>query len=496
MMSIREERHLRLPRSACCCRGPLLFLPVVVLSACGQGEPTTGDGHKAPKTPGRSAVSNTAETGVSQEPSSPAASVTAAERKQQPNEVSPLKAEFARAVEEIKREQMSIEPWPARSYIDYWGLSGPAARLARIAEKDAQAVDFLYNRAHQKGDPVAKQLAMITLANIGSEQWAETLFDSLVTAPNQLHWGALMITSYLPREQARAMLEQRLEQLPGLKNWSWGNIPHVAHLAAVLGDAGTLEKLKALRQRLNEHSNFHAQIAWALNYPIRELELRLALPEEQQVRRRQNELLLWQTLNQTGIPNLVRIPSYEFIPQRLMHRGLTIDADFLLEQLENFPEELVTETTRHLQVRMAVALLASQHDSQLIVQHFGPLTKEPHPEAVRKQARRVLLQAQLPAAARILEELLSPDAEAQSNRDIADWLWRHGDRDSLNLLERLARDDRYSAGDREKFRQAAMQLRRRLDRWRQGAQNLHRSPFVARRSANSPTSHFLPITYS
>jgi hypothetical protein len=390
--------------------------------------------------------------------------VMAEERKQQPNEVSPLKAEFTRTVEEIKREQMLIEPSYARTYIDYWGLSAPAARLARIAEKDDQAVDFLVDQTQQKNGRVAIQLALITLANSGNEQWVETHFDSLVTAPNQLHWGALLLISYLPREQAQAMLEQRLEQLPGLKNWSWGNIPPVAHLAAVLGDASTLEKLKALRQRLKEHSVFYTNTARALNYPIHMLELRLALPEEQQARRQRNELLFWQALNQIVIPNRIVDPRYQLVPQRLAHRGLTIDADFLLEQLENSPEGFVTRTTidSESDLRMAVALLVSQHGPQLIVRHFDPLTKEPHPEAVRKQARRVLFELSTSPVLRVVEGRLTPEAGNGVNREIAHFLSEQGDWISFDRLNRLASDERFSADDREHFRQAAMQLRTRL----------------------------------
>lgn len=214
--------------------------------------------------------------------------------------------------------------------MDYREMLTEAASLAKDAGPDAALflkteVEDLVDKPDRGigGVPGRYRLTILTLAKLESDDSLDILRNFLYREKTGL--STIIVISYLPRDQAKKLLEQVLQNPDRISESAV--LESAVSLLAVIGDEQSKKVLRSLagsEKRLTP--NF-------LTKQLNTMQNRLAINSEKQRSERTNhELLYWQT--QHDQINYRTIRARYFVAARRLHeRKLILPVDLLLSKL-------------------------------------------------------------------------------------------------------------------------------------------------------------------
>ena len=287
-------------------------------------------------------------------------------------------------------------------------------------------------------NPAERKIAMLGLAKLATTDTSakDALNELIYTRQYQIRWDALTAITYLPQEDALLMTKTLLAE-PG----PWEVRKRAAEMLVGLGDDSTLTFLTDIYKTEDNRI-----VKSAIESAIAHLEYRLEnAPAEMRQIWAQHEIACWRTLQEAPCS---RKTGSENVPA----------AQALLDQGWEFPRE-------YLQYKivscdsLAVVVVGLRKEAwaiQFLKSHAGK------PDTLGDFARLSLVSIGSVEALRALEDLLAPDIHKRAFTQIMTAMRNHGDEVSIESVEKLSNDKRFSDDERNSLKITYEIIKKRL----------------------------------
>lgn len=326
-------------------------------------------------------------------------------------------------------------------------------------------VDYLINRAQSK-DRIGRRSALFVLTAGGE---IDALRIVLRCAPSEAKIDVLLAISYLPlavgRELINENVQESLEQFQRIPPVWNRPVPHpvATQFLSIVGDEASIAMLEQLyKGRLHFRRKPELEDL-DLAYDIKVARRRLRTERESGVSPFASELVFWRIFHDR--PRDSRVPNTSFFggAERWVARGARCSHALLIAkaELEEMPEgERPGEGRAYRERRLALILLGQQRVLEalpLLAVHSCKAGDED-----RAPALSALAQMSCRQSFAVMEQLLRWQIPRRIRASLGWSLMRNGDQESLRVLERLSKEQRFDPEERKDFKEWAEGARKRL----------------------------------
>lgn len=287
---------------------------------------------------------------------------------------------------------------------------------------DDTAAGFLQNKLE---DPNSRKLALLSLAKLTvSNKAAENaMYDAIYVKKADVQKDAVTAIAYMDFRNARSFCETLLR-----KAGTWKVRKPAVEILVALGDQDTLKLFEEMQ--LYENNSF---VRKAIESAIPQLQYRLTqVPPDKQIEWVENEVLCWRTLREIPVP-LSGVGVNYRAAETLQMQGKHFARDYLEYKLN----------CRDL---LGIAIIGNQKEAWAV-----PILGK-HAvlgDSLGDFSRSALAKIRTSEALRALENAILPGGNSRANTQLLISLQQYGDDYTIEFMENLSKDERFSERERD-----------------------------------------------
>jgi hypothetical protein len=286
---------------------------------------------------------------------------------------------------------------------------------------DSSTVAFLESKIQ---DPNSQKLGLLCLAKLTQiSDVAKTALYQIIYNSPQSQRDAVTVIAYIDPNTSRPIAEKLLMQ-----SGPWRIRVPACQMLIGLGDQSTLDLLKQL---VADEKNFY--VKQALESAIAQLEYRLTqVPPAKQAEWANYEILCWRTVRETPPPRAVD-GEKQLAAQTLHAQGYVFTDEYLQYKLAR--RDLIS-----------IALIGNQKKTWAV-----PILGK-HAvlgDSLGDFSRSALAKIRTSEALRALENAILPGGNSRANTQLLISLQQYGDDYTIEFMENLSKDERFSERERD-----------------------------------------------